>query len=94
MIFKHKIYFFFWKIWMWLLGYGVGEWVNAWSYSKQKYINGFVCGYTGDSVDSSTVVFFVHVIWNRPFIGDDPTFFKEGWYKEDSLLKLNKGWVL
>lgn len=94
MILKHRIYFFFWKILMNLMGIKKGVFVEEWSDSKNRFITGVICGYAGESVNEKTFGFDIHIKWLQPMQGNEYPHHTEGWYsyKEfDKKIKFKDG---
>jgi hypothetical protein len=87
MIRKHKIQFFFWKIYCQLLGINIDKLVVQYSESKNEFIIGRITGFAGESVTRKIMGASYHVKWFKPFQGDDPQYYIEGWYE---LKDLNK----
>ena len=90
MITKHKIYFFFWVIFMFLKGYRRGSFVRTYSEEKDKVIRGVICGLLGDSITKDRFVFGISVHWFEPVQGNDARYYSSGCYD----LEINKCFTL
>lgn len=81
---KHKIYFFFWKIAMYLKHVKRGTFVSEYESDKKKDIKGVIIRLTGDSVTKSIYSFSAEIQWFEPFQGTDYRYFCTGSYDQKS----------
>lgn len=78
----HKLFFFFWKIKMRILGYGKGALVKVYSEDKNKWIKGAVTGLVGCSVTRKKYDFSLQVQFFEPSQGNDARFFSRSYVTE------------
>lgn len=91
MIFKHKIYFFFWKILMRLIGIKPGTFYSVYSETKKRNIKGIVTNLSGNSINRAKFGFDIHIHWLEPIDGNDSRYFSSGSYSyKDIVKKLEK----
>lgn len=77
---KHKLYFYFWKIYQRIKGFKVGTIVKIYSSSKNKYIKGCITSISGDSITNSIYDFYFGVNLFEPIQGDDSRYYMWGSY--------------
>jgi hypothetical protein len=72
---KHKLFYIFWKIGMFLLGYRKGTFVEVWSDEKRKPIKSVITQSYGVSVTRTEYDFGFTVQHLEPVRGNDARFF-------------------
>ena len=82
---KHKLYFYFWKLYQRLRGFGIGTIVKIYSQSKGKYIKGCISSISGDSITNSPYDFYFGVNLFEPIQGNDSTSYMWGSYSPRDL---------
>lgn len=88
---KHRIYFFFWKLWMRFNGIKVGTFFEEYSHQKNKYIKGVVTSLSGCSITTKKFGFDINISWLEPCRGFDSRYFTSGSYSyKDTIKKLKK----
>lgn len=81
---KHRIYFFFWKIWVRLQGFKVGTIVKVYSEEKSKFIKGCVTSIGGDSIDDLKHCFYIGVNFFEPTQDFDSRLYSWGSYNPNN----------
>jgi hypothetical protein len=87
MIKRHKFYFFFYNLYLNLIGIKPGTLVKKFSEEKKKYIQGKIISVEGVSITKNKFGFDFRINWDEPIYGNDNRFFTVGWYQ---LKDLNK----
>lgn len=81
----HKIFFFFWKLKVWILGLRKGALVKVYSEDKNKWIKGAITGIVGCSVTRSKYDFSFQISFFEPIQGNDARFFSRSYLTEQEL---------
>ncbi len=80
MIRKHKLYFWFWKLWLSIIGIKVGTEVSYYNKEDDATYYGKVICLCGASITKSKWGADIMVRFDTPLQGDDDRYFTQGSY--------------
>lgn len=86
---KHKIYYFYWRILLFLQGIRKGSHVKFFSKDKDRFIYGLVTGFTGDSISDKSYTFDIQVHFLEPLQGNDIRYYSSGAYSREQFITLH-----
>ena len=84
---KHRIYFFFYKIWCYVNFIFPGRFVYTYSQEKEKFIKGVVTSFEGESVTRDNFGFDIGINWLEPIQGFDTRYYTWGGYSLKSFFQ-------
>lgn len=84
---KHKITYFFIKLWCKLNSINIGKIVYYYSEDKQKKIKGVITSFDGGSITKNKFYFDININWLEPTQGNDSRFYSTASYDLKSFHK-------
>jgi hypothetical protein len=85
---KHRIYFFFWKIWAYMRGIRKDRLVVG--MKDGFYVSGRIGDFDGESVTKHKFDITIQIKWNEPLRGNDKRYYSEGWYYSFQVIEMMK----